>query len=80
MTKRWMTKMTLVVMIGAAPLALSSASAGATSGPAPGTGFIGGCNMLRDLSMGTVPMVRDAPQGNAGMFIGVAASGDPYCS
>ena len=44
-------------------------------GAAPGTGLTGACNMLLDPTMTTIPMVRDAPQGNAGMFHAVAVSG-----
>jgi hypothetical protein len=42
--------------------------------PAPGTGLPGALNMLHDPTMFTIPMVRDAPQGNAGMFRAVAVS------
>ena len=42
---------------------------------APGTGMAGALNMLHDAKMFTVPMVRDAAQGNAGMFHAVAVSG-----
>ena len=66
---------------GAATFLLTAATpAQAANGPSPGTGLIGGCNMLLDPTMFTVPMDRDAKQGTAGMFIGVAASGDPFCS
>jgi hypothetical protein len=42
---------------------------------APGGGFSGALNMMHDPTMLTIPMVRDAPQGNAGMFRAVAVSG-----
>jgi hypothetical protein len=42
---------------------------------APGGGFPGALNMMHDPTMLTIPMVRDAPQGNAGMFHAVAVSG-----
>ena len=35
----------------------------------------GALNMLNDPTMLTIPMTRDAPQGNAGMFRAVAVSG-----
>jgi len=35
----------------------------------------GALNMLNDPTMLTIPMTRDAPQGNAGMFHAVAVSG-----
>ncbi len=43
--------------------------------PAPGTGLAGALNMLHDASMWTIPMARDAAQGNAGMFTAVGNSG-----
>jgi hypothetical protein len=51
MTNRRMTRMSLVVVMSAVPLALSSVSAAAATGPSRGTGLIGGCNMLRDATM-----------------------------
>ena len=44
-------------------------------GAAPGTGFVGACNMLLDKTMVTIPMARDSAQGNAGMFHAVDVSG-----
>src|SRR2546422_8517856 len=35
---------------------------------APGSGLPGALNMLHDATMFTIPMARDADQGNAGMF------------
>ncbi|HMG19481.1 MAG TPA: hypothetical protein VK573_12205 [Gemmatimonadales bacterium] len=43
--------------------------------PAPGTGLPGALNMLHDATMLTIPMARDADQGNAGMFHAVDVSG-----
>jgi hypothetical protein len=42
---------------------------------APGTGLPGALNMVHDATMLTVPMARDAEQGNAGMFHAVDVSG-----
>jgi len=42
---------------------------------APGTGLPGALNMLQDATMFTIPMARDADQGNAGMFHAVDVSG-----
>ncbi len=39
--------------------------------PAPGTGLPGALNMLHDATMWTIPMARDAAQGNTGMFTAV---------
>jgi hypothetical protein len=51
-------------------LGLTSAiSAAAATGP-----YCGALNMLHDHTMMTVPMLHDAPQGNAGMFHAVAVS------
>src|SRR2546422_5131056 len=36
--------------------------------PAPGSGLPGALNMLHDATMLTIPMARDADQGNAGML------------
>lgn len=43
--------------------------------PAPGGGYAGALNMLHDATMWTIPMARDAPQGNEGMFRAVEVSG-----
>jgi hypothetical protein len=42
---------------------------------APGGGYPGALNMLHDPTMASIPMQRDAPQGNAGMARAVAQSG-----
>ena len=42
---------------------------------APGSGYPGALNMLHDETMFTIPMARNAPQGNVGMFHAVAVSG-----
>jgi hypothetical protein len=41
---------------------------------APGGGYPGALNMLHDPTMATIPMTRDAPQGNEGMARAVAES------
>jgi hypothetical protein len=41
---------------------------------APGGGFPGALNMVHDPTMLSIPMERDAPQGNAGMSRAVAQS------
>ena len=43
--------------------------------PAPGTGLPGALNMVHDATMLTIPMARDAEQGNAGMSRAVTESG-----
>jgi len=43
--------------------------------PAPGTGLAGALNMIHDATMLTIPMARDADQGNAGMSRAVDVSG-----
>ena len=45
--------------------------------PAPGTGLSGALNMLHDATMWTIPMARDAAQGNAGMFTAVGNTACP---
>lgn len=48
----------------------------ATAGPAPTPdGWCGALNMLHDSTMGSVPMARDNPNGNIGMFHAVDVSG-----
>lgn len=42
--------------------------------PAPGTGSAGAWNMTHDATMFSIPMDRDAPQGNAGMVRAVTNS------
>ena len=59
------------VMLSAQPVQASGQC------PAPGTGLPGALNMLHDATMKTIPMVRDAAQGNAGMSIAVTKSGCP---
>jgi len=56
-------------------VAMAGAAVAEPPGAAPGTGLTGACNMLLDPTMTTIPMVRDAQQGNAGMFHAVAVSG-----
>ncbi len=64
----------LTVVFAVLTLVLEPAAASAAPGPTP-NGYIGACNMLQDPTMWTIPMVRDAPQGNAGMFHAVDVSG-----
>ena len=54
--------------------ATAGSAADARPCPAPGGGFPGALNMLHDETMFDIPMTRDAPQGNAGMFRAVAVS------
>jgi hypothetical protein len=56
-------------------LAGSSFAEGSRQCPAPGTGLPGALNMVHDATMLTIPMARDAAQGNAGMFHAVDVSG-----
>ena len=58
---------------------MKAPTAAAANGPAAGTGLIGGCNMLKDPTMFSVAMAHASTQGFDGMFVGVAASGDPFC-
>lgn len=68
---RMLFAIVLVLVLGAPILAPHPAEAAC---PAPGTGYAGALNMLHDPTMSTIPMTRDAPQGNAGMFTAVANS------
>jgi len=68
-----------VLVLIAATVALSAStlasSAAAASGPSPGTGSTGACNMLIAGAGMTNAMTSDNPQGNAGMYQAVAVSG-----
>jgi hypothetical protein len=57
------------------PSGLASFAEGSRPCVAPGGGFPGALNMLHDETMLSIPMERDAPQGNIGMFRAVAVSG-----
>jgi hypothetical protein len=61
----------LVVFVLAAVMLSAQPVQAAGQCPAPGTGLPGALNMLHDATMWTIPMARDAAQGNAGMFIAV---------
>jgi hypothetical protein len=52
----------------------ASFAEGSRQCPAPGTGLPGALNMIHDATMLTIPMARDAQQGNDGMFRAVAVS------
>ncbi len=69
-------KRLILAIVSSAVLMVATAGA-AVAGPsaAPGTGLVGACNMLLDATMVTIPMARDAAQGNAGMFHAVDVSG-----
>jgi hypothetical protein len=54
---------------------LASFAEGSRPCPAPGTGLPGALNMIHDATMLTIPMARDAEQGNIGMSRAVAESG-----
>lgn len=72
-----MRRISLAILSTAILMAATAGAATACPGAAPGTGLVGALNMLRDPTMLTVPMVHDAPQGNAGMFHAVAVSSCP---
>ena len=62
----------ILAIVSSAILMVAMAGA-AVAGPGPSA--VGACNMLRDATMGSIPMVRDAEHGNAGMFHAVDVSG-----
>ena len=57
------------------PAGRVSFAAGSRPCVAPGGGFSGALNMLHDETMATIPMTRNAPQGNLGMARAVDVSG-----
>jgi hypothetical protein len=73
-------KLATALVLGAAPLGVTVA-AYAASGPAPGTGVTGACNMVfthggTQLNGGMQnAMSNDTAHGNAGMFHAVDVSG-----
>jgi hypothetical protein len=68
--KRVLALASALVVLGLTGTVTAEAS---TPSPAPCT--VGALNMLHDDTMRTIPMVRDAAQGNAGMFTAVGVSG-----
>jgi hypothetical protein len=75
MAKRWSARLVVAATTGAAIVALWSTPVAARTCPAPGTGLPGGLNMIADAKMLSVPMARDAAQGNTGMDTAVSRSG-----
>ncbi len=55
--------------------AVSNSSQGSQKCDAAPAAGMGAYNMIADPSMGDIPMERDAPQGNAGMWTAAYASG-----
>jgi len=71
-----MKRLILAIVSSAILMVAMAGAAVAAPGPTPG-GYVGACNMLRDATMGTIPMVRNAHgNGNAGMFHAVFVSGN----
>jgi hypothetical protein len=68
--KRVLALVSTLVLLGLT----GTISAEAATTAAPGPAFCGALNMLHDATMFTIPMAKDAPQGNAGMFIAVGKS------
>lgn len=79
MTQTTLAKIALAAAFGLGSTVLAAGSAAAATGPSRGTGLVGGCNMLKDPTMFRVAMAHASTQGFDGMFVGVAASGDPSC-
>jgi hypothetical protein len=81
-TRRSKRLIVLTFLVGAlaAAVALFTLPAAAATGPAPGTGIAGACNMANAWGAGAQggmahAMTIDNPNGNAGMGIAVASSG-----
>ena len=70
-----MKRLVLAIVSSAILMVAMAGAAAAATGPAPGTGLVGACNMLLDKTMVTIPMARAAAQGIAGMFHAVDVSG-----
>jgi hypothetical protein len=65
----------LLTTLAVLSLAGFAGSASAATGPAPGTGMTGACNMLLAGAGMANAMSRDNAQGNDGMYHAVAVSG-----
>jgi hypothetical protein len=65
--------MIVVVLVLAFTMVMPAAQPVQSAGvcPAPGTGLAGALNMIHDATMRSIPMARDAAQGNAGMLTAV---------
>jgi hypothetical protein len=70
-----MKRVILAIVSSAILMVAMASAAAAATGPAPGTGLVGACNMLLDKTMVTIPMANAAAQGIAGMFHAVDVSG-----
>lgn len=70
-----MKRLILAIVSSAILMVAMAGAAVAAPGPTP-NGLVGACNMMRDASMMTIPMVRNLQgNGNAGMARAVAVSG-----
>ena len=76
------SRLLAIAALIALSLSAFAGTAAAATAPAQGTGLVGACNMLRDATMATIPMVRNNPDGsifsgngNAGMWHAVDVSG-----
>lgn len=82
-TRKHLARLALAGVL-ALSLASSAGVALAATGPAPGTGATGACNMLASWGVGANggmarSMSVDNANGNTGMFGAVAASGAASC-
>jgi hypothetical protein len=74
--KGWRMRFALVLVTALAATSAASLPVAAASDPAPGTGLVGACNMVRaGTGMTDVAMTHDNPLGNIGMFRAVTVSG-----
>jgi hypothetical protein len=74
MMKKFSARLALVVIVGAAIVALPSAPAMARTCPSPGTGNPGALNMVTASVSGLTNMGNSSPQGFAGMNLAIANS------
>jgi len=70
-----MRRVGLAIVSSAILMVAMAGAAIAGSGGDPNTVWVGACNMLHDKTMGSIPMLVNNPNGDAGMFGAVAASG-----
>ena len=80
MSRTWVPRALVVATITAAVATAGALPAAAKAPEHPLTGYIGACNMVNNFhAMVHTAMEHAADQGKAGMWTGVAASGDPGC-
>jgi hypothetical protein len=77
LNKGWRVLFALVLAAAILTSAILAPHPAEAACPAPGGTNAGALNMVHDATMLTIPMIHDAPQGNAGMTTAVNNSSCP---